>query len=172
MHDPMTVAFDIRSPFRNKPNALFPKGYREAIVTVWHVDPEVCGDDDSCMSARRLYLGQGRSLDDEPDWARAETERYRARLIERSGWLAKRLPWRAHVWHWRIQIHAVQTLKRWLWSRCETCGGRFAWGYAPISRQWGGPGPTWFRGEPHVLHHECAGQVFSIARATQEVLNG
>ena len=41
MHDPMTVAFDIRSPFARN-------GYRPTLVTVWHVDTERGGSDDSC----------------------------------------------------------------------------------------------------------------------------
>lgn len=40
MHDPMTVAFEIRSPFRDAPSKLWPKGYRHSLVTIWHVDPE------------------------------------------------------------------------------------------------------------------------------------
>lgn len=78
MHDPMTVAHEIKYPwYRHRP---WPKrldhldtvdawermnerersrcdkgwrdGYREAMVTVWHVDPEKGGSDDSC---NRLY---------------------------------------------------------------------------------------------------------------------
>lgn len=51
MHDPMTVAFEIKSPFK-KP--LFSKSggplgpYRETWFTIWHVDPEKDGTDDSC----------------------------------------------------------------------------------------------------------------------------
>ena len=41
MHDPMTVAFDIRWPWfwmKNRPQ----------LITIWHVDPEKDGSDDSC----------------------------------------------------------------------------------------------------------------------------
>jgi len=48
MHDPMTVAFDIKSPFKSKPSASWPKGYRSTIVTIWHKDPCRDGSDDSC----------------------------------------------------------------------------------------------------------------------------
>ena len=63
--------------------------------------------------------------------------------------------WRAHVHHWHLQVHPTQQLKRWLWSRCAWCGGRFRWGAAPASLDRDGPGPRWFRGEPRVLHGEC-----------------
>lgn len=55
MHDPMTVAFEIRSPFRDKSPgtlALFKKGYRRTLITIWHVDPERDGTDDSCGWSR------------------------------------------------------------------------------------------------------------------------
>ena len=53
MHDPMTVAFEIKSPFKSAPSKFWPKGYRNTLVTIWHVDPERGGDhgnrsDDSC----------------------------------------------------------------------------------------------------------------------------
>ena len=51
MHDPMTVAFEVKYPWRDKSSGttkLFPKGYRRTFITVWHVDPETDGSDDSC----------------------------------------------------------------------------------------------------------------------------
>lgn len=41
MHDPQTVAFDIRWPW-------WWMKYRPSFITVWHVDPETDGSDDSC----------------------------------------------------------------------------------------------------------------------------
>lgn len=41
MHDPMTVAFDIRWPW-------FWRKHRPSFITIWHVDPEADGSDDSC----------------------------------------------------------------------------------------------------------------------------
>jgi hypothetical protein len=80
------------------------------------------------------------------------------------GWILRAdRPWwrqpRWHVHHWKLQIHALQSLKRWLFSRCAKCGGRFPWGYAPVSGSWDSDGPRWFRGEPGVFHHECHGSV-------------
>jgi hypothetical protein len=46
MHDPMTVAHEIKWPFKDK------NGFKPSIITIWHVDPETnvlgCRDDDSC----------------------------------------------------------------------------------------------------------------------------
>lgn len=49
MHGPMTVAFEIRVPFTGKKNAA--GGYIKypyLLATIWHVDPEADGSDDSC----------------------------------------------------------------------------------------------------------------------------
>lgn len=56
MHDPMTVAHEIRigSKYKNDGN------YRNPIITIWHVDPETDGTDDSCgwfIRSRHLPTG-------------------------------------------------------------------------------------------------------------------
>lgn len=76
MHDPLTVAFEIKKPwFNHKPwpkkfryghekrfnwehrmsekdksgrDKMWPEGYREKFITIWHKDPESDGSDDSC----------------------------------------------------------------------------------------------------------------------------
>lgn len=50
MHDPLTVAHEIRYPWRKykNPRNDFEKTYRESIITIWHKDPERNGSDDSC----------------------------------------------------------------------------------------------------------------------------
>jgi hypothetical protein len=60
-----------------------------------------------------------------------------------------------HVHHWRLQFHFAQKFKRWAFSRCCKCGGRFSWGYAPCSGSWYGSGPIWFRSEVGVFHGSC-----------------
>jgi hypothetical protein len=61
-----------------------------------------------------------------------------------------------HVHHWSIQIHSIQKLKRWAFSKCAGCRKGFAWGYAPTSTGWHGKGPQWFKGETNVYHSDCA----------------
>lgn len=51
MHDPSTLAFDIRYPWKDKDN------FRNSFIRIWHVDPEKDGTDDSCgwfISSRHL----------------------------------------------------------------------------------------------------------------------
>lgn len=62
---------------------------------------------------------------------------------------------RWHIHHWRVQITAIQRLKRWLFSRCARCGKRFRWGESPTSNSWHGTGPLWFRSESGVFHGSC-----------------
>jgi len=63
MHDPMTVAHEIKRPWRQKPDKFFPKGYRPTLVTIWHVDPESDGSDDSCGWFKRARHGDQETLD-------------------------------------------------------------------------------------------------------------
>lgn len=50
-------------------------------------------------------------------------------------------PWfkhpRWHFWHWKVQVHPLQKLHRWLFVRCDECGERFGWNESPIGN-WGG----------------------------------
>lgn len=51
MHDPMTVAFEIKYPWVKSRHTMKDGSelvYREAFITIWHVDPESDGSDDSC----------------------------------------------------------------------------------------------------------------------------
>lgn len=73
-------------------------------------------------------------------------------------YLTRRRKWwqhpKFHIHHWRFQLHPMQRFNRWMFSRCAGCGGRFSWGYAPMSG-WGGEGPQFLKGEKGVYHHEC-----------------
>lgn len=162
MHDPLTVAFEIRYPWFRR-SQLFPKGYHEAFVTIWHRDPgnmkqpDVRRSDDTCgwpwpnLNAKEVTYAEN-LIDNEIDNVRGffgawdekgewELQRMKADL-KQCFRLLKRLyrPWykhpRWHFWHWRIQIHPVQQLRRWLFDRCASCGNRFAWGYSPVADSW------------------------------------
>lgn len=174
MHDPMTVAFELRYPWRDRPTKLWPKGYRHVWLTIWHVDPETDGTDDSCgWSAPKFSEEAALALEDlvtNPDdnvqWLFEGTgnsvydTQHAVYVIARQAQriLAPR-PWyrhpRWHVHHWRLQFHPLQKAQRWLFSRCAHCGERFAWGYAPTTYQWDNGGPRWFKSEVGVYHHHC-----------------
>lgn len=70
-----------------------------------------------------------------------------------------RSAWRWHVHHWRIQVHLIGDLHRFLFERCELCGRRFPWGYAPVAHQWDQPRGPWFKVTKRAYHYECSGLV-------------
>lgn len=156
MHDPMTVAFQIR--FLG--------------ITIWHVDPEKGGDDDSCdwHGSRRQLNEREKAiieatwdletlLDNRPHFPDSP-EHKRFQVLKKAIWEWQRrskwrVPVRWHFWHWSIRIDAVRSLKRMLFSHCCKCGGRFGWGEVVIGYAWHGTGPRWFRAEEHVAHQKC-----------------
>lgn len=234
MHDPWTQAFDIPNYKTRQRCPWLPH-----LVTIWHVDPEKDGSDDSCdwFGGRKIackktlgeitkaFLFEGRDggamswFDSDPHspdligvglgmfriaanchfghWSRradrflngnlfdilhfidnncdsinsslrranAERGRKRQDILEHLarivyGWILRRSrPWwrhpRWHVWHWSVQVHPWQILRRWLLTRCAGCGKRFAWGEAPVSSQWDDPPIRWFRGEEGLYHGAC-----------------
>jgi hypothetical protein len=220
MHDPMTVAFKIGYPWKDKPSQCWPNGYRHAFITIWHKDPEKDGTDDSCGWFKRARHGDKELLrliraeyefewdrdyggwfdkDGKPKfsviatvlnmfwraaWIHFGKDRDKAnrfllrqlfdimffaenpvdslhpfitnkygvdrrddRIDEAAsvvyGWIlrADQKWWqhaRWHVWHWRIQVHPWQTLRRRFWDRCCKCGKRgFAKGESAMG-DWSG----------------------------------
>lgn len=136
MHDPMTVAFEIRRPWPQrssfKPNASVrwkigysafwtlagSEYYWPGFITVWHVDPSGFDSGKDCP------------------------------------WSSK---WQWHVHHWKIQIHPLQHLRRRALTRCEWCGGKSRKGdYVNISHQWDRDKGKWWHGERGLFHQDCS----------------
>jgi len=137
MHDPLTVAFEIRRPWpesadwRSKQAArdgvrwrlgapyLVVAGhglYFPCMITVWHRDPSGY-DDTTCRGGR----------------------------------------WQWHIHHWKIQVSPLQRLRRRLLTRCAWCGGRSVKGdTVNVSHQWDGPRARWWQGEKGLFHHDCS----------------
>jgi hypothetical protein len=137
MHDPMTVAFEIRRPWPKLDDwetkqaartgtrwkasgaywVLAGRGlYFPCFVTIWHRDPSGY-DDTTCRGAR----------------------------------------WQLHVHHWKIQISPLQELRRRLLTRCTWCNGRSAKG-DPVnhSHQWDRARGKWWQGERGLFHSDCS----------------
>jgi hypothetical protein len=163
MHDPMTVAFEIKSPIVTKKHIRADGSvwkYRRDLITIWHVDPWKDGVEDSCD-----WFGTHKTRQN--GWVPCMMDDYKNSPVETRkaidfiwyNFISNQRPWwkhpRWHFWHWKIQIHPLQRFKRWAFTRCAGCGKRFKWGYAPISTRWGGTGPRWFRSEQHLYHRKC-----------------
>lgn len=128
MHDPLVVAFEIRRPW---PTRRDRSGWRHwpSIVTVWHREPG--GHDALTICRKRTQRADG-------TW----------RLS--SGW-------RWHIHHWKIQVPALQELRRRLLTRCTWCGGPSRKGDAVnVSHQWGGKRGPWWRGARGLYHWDCS----------------
>jgi hypothetical protein len=137
MHDPLTVAFEIRRPWPRTENwkteqaartgqrwqigaafwVLAGRGlYWPCTITVWHRDPS--GYDDTTCRGKR---------------------------------------WRLHLHHWRIQVSLLQHLRRRLRTRCAWCGGRDRKGDAiNVSHDWDRPRTRWWQGERGLYHRDCS----------------
>lgn len=172
MHDPMTVIGEFPA---DKMRERFP--WLPHLVTLWHVDPEKDGSDDSCdwfnrgkaedkADPRRLAVYEAlwdmeTLLDNRPHYPDSPEHKAFQPLKEaiRAALAPPPRPWyrhpRWHFWHWKIQCHPWQVLRRWLLTRCCRCGKRFPWGYAPCSSHWDSPPLRWFRGEEGLYHHDC-----------------
>lgn len=146
MHDPLVVAFKIPRPWPKRTARILQttsrwslslhspfwrlfghEFYWPALITVWHREPGGADSGSVCKHFVTTHSG-GRRPDN---------------------------LWRWHFWHWRIQVHPTQALKRRLWTRCAECGRSFRRGEVTMTTAWDGPGPRWFRGEPNVLHDRC-----------------
>lgn len=113
------------------------------IVTVWHKEPGRGNDSgDVCKQFHRAQNDLG-------EW----------HYVFHHGW-------KFHVHHWRIQVHALQRLRRRLLTRCEWCGGRDAKG-DPVNVHSGDKIKVpWWKGARNTFHHDCSG----VPRAKLECL--
>jgi hypothetical protein len=149
MHDPMVVAFDIHRPWPSHPlrkptrpvprwKLSFPfmyvagrEWYFPSLITIWHVEP---GGRDSGEVCKHHTSTQ------DPETGKW-THHYSTR-------------WKWHVWHWKIQVSPLQSLRAFLFDRCETCGrkGRPNHGYMSGTRSLG----WWkFKSRGGLYHSEC-----------------
>jgi len=115
--------------------------YWPSVITVWHREPGGRDSGEVCKHYRKERLADGT---------------YRAVITH---------GWRLHVHHWKIQVHPLQNLRRWLLTRCEWCGGRSRKGdRVSHAMAWDGPRGRWWRGEPGLYHGDCA----SVSSAHRE----
>jgi hypothetical protein len=161
MFDPMTIAHEIKYPWKRK-SEFFPDAYRDCFITIWHKDPCTDGSDDSCdWFGHKKDLGaEGKKLQ-EAAW-NLETildnrpffpdhpAHLRFQEVKNAIWDMKkvkgfRIHPRWHFWHWRIQIHPLQATWQWLTYRCCFCKKGFKYNESKMGN-WDGD---------KVWHHGC-----------------
>lgn len=78
------------------------------------------------------------------------------------GLLDMKRPWwrhpKWHFWHWKLQCQPLLSFKRWAFSKCCKCGGRFKYGESCTTTSWNGTGPLWFRSEQNAQCENCSGR--------------
>lgn len=158
MHDPLTVALEIKYPWKRKSSL---GSYRGAFITIWHKDPCKDGSDNSCDwhghkkrspaidEMGDAIRGLETILDNRPFYPDHEAH-LRFKKVHEAYWKLKkktkfRIHPRWHVWHWRVQIRPWQTFYRYAFERCAICKNGFKWNES-VMGNWDGDS---------IWHHQC-----------------
>lgn len=176
MHDPLTVAFEIRRPWP-KSSTLPAAGDRSVHwrIRLHHTCGTWCADD---PPHRNGAFPWWKPSSYSAFWRLGGREYYWPPLItvwhsepgghdalsvcsERvqrpNGKWKRTRGWRWHVHHWKIQIPPLQQLRRRFLTRCAWCGGRDRKGdRINISHQWHRPRGHWWQGEQGLFHRDCS----------------
>jgi hypothetical protein len=142
MHDPLTVAFEIRRPWPETADWRTKQAARTGVR--WQFDSPFW-----VLAGRGLYFPSLVTI-----WHRDPSGYNHTTCIRRG--------WKLHVHHWRFQVRPLQDLRRWLLTRCAWCAGRSVKGdRVNHSHSWDGPRARWWQGERGLFHADCS----SIKRA-------
>lgn len=156
MHDPMVVAFQIPSPIPHRVKWREHGGKRWGFDVSRRTNAENLGEltyrwwrlkgYTLRLAGRAYQLGRIATI-----WHVEPNEHDAFEVCGRDS------HWRWHVHHWRIQVHLEQCVRRFLLERCELCGRRYPWGYAPVAHSWDSPRTRWRDGVVRsAYHHECS----------------
>lgn len=170
MHDPMTVALEIRRPWPKRSGFSATSGRGGAVrwrIRLHHDCGTWCADTPPHKSGAFPWW---KPASYSAFWQLGGREFYWPPLV--TVWhhdpsdydhiTCDKKRWRLHVHHWRIKVPALQRLRRRLLTRCAWCNGRDRKGDpVNISHSWDGPDTPWWRGDPHLFHRDCS----SIERA-------
>lgn len=133
MHDPLTVAFDIKYPWKSRRlgnSKLWPNGYRDTFITIWHKDPMNfenkigVSSDDSCGWHTPPYSKEER------EHMRKVSARQYEQIFAMQYHEAKGDDWfracndpdclSAIYWSWRAIGHELRPREVWQYDRAPT----------------------------------------------------
>lgn len=176
MHDPLTVAFEIRRPWPER-SPLPGAGDKAARwrIRLHHDCGTLCADDPphkngafpwwKPSSYSAFWRLNGRDYYFPPlitVWHREPGGRdgltvCSRRVQRRDGTWRRTRGWKWHIHHYKITLRFYQQLRRRFLTRCAWCGGRDRKGDAVnISHSWDGPRARWWQGEKGLFHRDCS----------------
>ncbi|MBP2583035.1 hypothetical protein J3A78_003513 [Streptomyces sp. PvR006] len=176
MHDPLTVAFEIRRPWP-QPSPLPSTSDASARwrIRLHHDCGTWCADEPPHREGARpwwkpssyspFWRLNGRDYY-WPSWVTVWHREPKGhdglsvcgrRVQRRDGTWRFARSWRWHVHHYKIQLCFYQNLRRRLLTRCSWCGGRSVKGdQVNVSHSWDGPRGRWWQGEKGLFHGDCS----------------
>ncbi|MGW1295127.1 hypothetical protein [Streptomyces sp. NPDC002533] len=181
MHDPLTVAFEIRRPWPQR-SPLPAAGHASVRwrARLHHACNASCAGDPQhrngafpwwrISSYSAFWRINGRDYYWPPlvtVWHREPGGRdgltvCRKRILRGDGTYRLTRTWRWHLHHWRIQVPPLQLLRRRLLTRCAWCQGCSTKGdQVNVSGSFSRTRTPWWKGEQGLFHMDCS----SIARA-------
>jgi hypothetical protein len=182
MHDPEVVAFEI--PWLWPQRSSFPKGDNVRWRIRLHHDhfedethSGMCDGCDQPMTSKRNPFPWWRPRSYSKFWCIAGHDFYwrsfitvwhvepgghdalsicRSRYQDKTGKWHLTTSWKWHFWHYHVQIPPLQHLRRYLFTRCEVCGGKSRKGHmVNRSHSWYNKKSPWWKGETGLSHMDC-----------------
>jgi len=183
VHDPMTVAHEIRRPWPQRstlPAASSDVRWRIRLHHEHFADeqhPGICGGCDQPMDSENNWFPWWKPSSYMSHWRLAGRDYYWPSMItiwhnepgghdgltvcsrryqDKRGKWHRTKSWRWHIHHWSFQILPLQHLRRYLLTRCEICGGKSRKGHVVnFSNSWSNPKTHFWQGEVGLHHGDC-----------------
>jgi hypothetical protein len=183
MHDPKTVAHEIRRPWPQKSSFKRTSEDVRWSIRLHHehfedeVHPGLCGGCDEPMASTKQFFPWWKPRSYSSFWRLAGRDYYWPSLLtiwhnephghdgltvcsrrvqDKHGKWRYTKGWKWHIWHWSFQVHPFQHFRRYLLTRCEVCGGKSRKGHlVNLSHSWDRPKGHFWQGEKGLQHIDC-----------------
>jgi hypothetical protein len=182
MHDPMTVAHEIRRPWPQRTSFPGSQGARWSIrLHHTHFEdelhPGMCEGCNESMTSTNNWFPWWKPSSYMSHWRLAGREYYWPPLLtiwhnepdshdglsvcsrryqDKQGKWHYTKSWKWHVHHWSFQFPPLQQLRRRLFTRCIYCGGKSVKGHpVNVTNSWDHQKSHWWRSEVGLFHADC-----------------
>lgn len=193
MHDPLTVAFELRRPWPER--STLPAAGNKTVrwrIRLHHDCGTWCADDPPHREGAfpwwkpSSYSAFWRLNGRDYYWPSLITVWHREpggrdgltvcqkRIPRGDGTWRRTRGWRWHIHHYKLTFRPYQKWRRRLLTRCAWCGGRDRKGDSVNhSHSWNGPRARWWQGEKGLFHRDCSSikSAHSTCTCTRPVLD-